>query len=276
MIASERCLRAAAQGLVLPVALAGAGAGARADDAPETLDLEADFELVFNEPFDIVDVTPYRETPSRWIAHTPWFGDFGDARFVDPDTRPGFPFRAIDGVLRIEASKNDDGGWESGLLSASDPGGGGFRTPLGYFEARMRLPPGAGVWPAFWLVSDEDERGRKGEIDVIEFYGHDPASYQAVWHVWGGPEKLAEAKAIEVEPGSLNDRFRDYGVEITEDRLVYYLDRRVVWDVEKPEPFDGLGFYPLVNLALGSGWPIDEVPDPSHLWVDHIRIWRRR
>ncbi|WP_204331191.1 hypothetical protein, partial [Proteus mirabilis] len=73
----------------------------------EPLDLTG-YTLTFAEEFDSLSVSPWGPG-SRWIAHTPWNGDFGDARFVDP--RPGFPFTVEDGVLKIEARKNADGAW---------------------------------------------------------------------------------------------------------------------------------------------------------------------
>src|SRR6516162_7288623 len=83
---------------------------------------ELDFSklsLVFREDFDEgLSVSPWGPN-TRWIAHTPWHGDFGDAQFADP--MPGvFPFTISNGVLRIEARKDSHGKWMSGLLSSAD------------------------------------------------------------------------------------------------------------------------------------------------------------
>jgi len=60
---------------------------ARADNQGATIDL-SQYHETFSEDFrGHLDVTPWG--PSKWIAHTPWHGDFGDARFADPQT--GFP-----------------------------------------------------------------------------------------------------------------------------------------------------------------------------------------
>src|SRR5262249_48671154 len=77
------------------------------------------FQLTFHESFDRLDVSAWGPN-TRWIAHTPWNGDFGDARFVDP--KPNFPFTVRDGVLTIEARKTDKG-WQSGLLASTNPAG---------------------------------------------------------------------------------------------------------------------------------------------------------
>ena len=78
------------------------------------LDLSS-FILTFDEEFDDQSISA-RSSDTRWSAHTPWNGDFGDAVFTDPG--PGFPFVVENGVLRIEARKGDDGRWRSGLISS--------------------------------------------------------------------------------------------------------------------------------------------------------------
>src|ERR1700730_935706 len=59
----------------------------------------------------IESISPVRIGPARWIAHTPWNGDFGDTRFADP--HPNGPFSMKDGILSITASKDRDGRWTS-------------------------------------------------------------------------------------------------------------------------------------------------------------------
>ena len=257
----------------LGLAVAWSGSASRADASADALDIDR-YELTFSEDFATLDVSAWGEPRSRWIAHTPWNGDFGDARFADPE--PGFPFTTEDGLLRIEARRGEDGVWRSGLLSSIDREGRGFAQDGGYFEARMKVPPGPGVWPAFWLVGT-DREGYTAEIDVVEHYGHMPDRYTSARHVWrrgeGAKHDSAHHRTV-LESGELADGFHTFGVEVLDDELVYYLDRRVVWRTPKPDEFDGQAFHPLVNLALGPGWPIDETPNPSHLYVDYVRAWR--
>lgn len=256
---------------VMPLAL-----GTAAANEVGTLDL-SDYDLAFAEEFDTLSVSPWGENGenTRWIAHTPWAGDFGDARFADP--QPGFPFTIEDGILRIEARKTADGTWESGLLAAN-PHRDDFATfTQGYFEVRMKMPVGKGTWPAFWLSSPVESDGYGQEIDVIEYYGHDDTRFQAVWHLWpkvDTKEKQGELHWKDVEPGSLAKEFHTFGVNITDDRIDYYFDRKLFWSIEPQDALVG-PYYPLVNLALGSGWPIDETPNPSYLWVDYIRVYTK-
>ncbi|GGD95830.1 hypothetical protein GCM10011390_13250 [Aureimonas endophytica] len=280
-------LSARAAGLAMAGLLAVAGAGflafgrtaeAQTDIAAAgpAIDLSG-YERTFSEDFDSLDVTPWGATAegSRWIAHTPWAGDFGDAQFADP--QPGYPFTLHDGVLRIEARKRPDGKWESGLLAANDPRGRGFSQRYGYFEARMKFPPGKGVWPAFWLMGNA-KPGFASEIDVVEYYGHDPSIFHTVWHIWReewGKPNEGEGHMTKVPPGSLSDDFHTYGVDVAEDKVRFYFDRREIWSMKTPDEYK-MPFYPLVNLALGSGWPIDETPNPSYLWVDYVHVYQRK
>jgi hypothetical protein len=224
----------------------------------------------------IESISSVRIGPARWTAHTPWHGDFGDARFGDPI--PGGPFSIKDGILSITASKDREGRWTSGLIAAADATGAGAGTRYGYFEARMKMPPGPGTWPAFWLaalkpVANSD---RNVEIDVIEYYGKFTDAYQAVWHVWykDAAKNRGQNKAIDVPDNSLVEDFHTFGVDVSPQAIVFFRDGKQVWSQPTPPELDG-PLYPLVNLALGSGWPIDQTPNPSTLLVDYVHVYGR-
>lgn len=245
--------------------------------AAARLDL-CDFRPTFTEDFNRLSVSPWGEAGSRWIAHTPWHGDFGDAAFVDPG--PGFPFRVADGVLDIEARKGADGKWQSGLLASATPSGAGFAQRYGYFEMRAQLPPGPGTWPAFWLNANQP-KGSKApgvEIDVLEYYGQFTDGYHSVVHVWDklDPRKSRAADHItKVPPGSLTGAFHTYGAEVAKDWITFYLDRHETWRTPTPPEMQAPSMV-LVNLALGSGWPIDRTPNPSIMKVDYIHVYARQ
>ena len=231
---------------------------------------------VMMEEFDSESISTNLIHPARWTAHTPWNGDFGDARFGNPG--PGSPFRVGDGKLSITASKGPDGQWTSGLIAAADASGAGVGTRYGYFEARMKMPAGPGTWPAFWLVPLKPARDSeaKVELDVVEYYGHATGNYHAATHVWYHDKAKTTGKeqAIGVPDGSLVSDFHTYGIDLSPQRLVYFLDGRWVWDQPTPAELTS-PMYPIVNLALGSGWPIDQTPNPSTLLVDYVHVFGR-
>lgn len=237
---------------------------------PAVLDLRK-YRLIFAENFNKLDVSAWGPG-TRWIAHTPWNGDFGDAQFVDP--QPGFPFTIKAGVLRIEARKGSDGKWRSGLLSSVDSSGVGFSQQYGYFEMRAKLPPGPGVWPAFWLSSIKaPEPGV--EIDALEYYGQFPSGYHMNTHVWSdGRDIRHESFTTAVPSGALSSGFHDYGVSVEPDQIAFYFDRKEVASAETPpEHRRPLGI--LLDLALGSGWPIDQTLNPSFMDVEYVRVYSR-
>ena len=116
--------------------------------AQPTLDLDP-YRLTFDEDFSQPLSISAWGPGTRWIAHTPYAGDFGDARFGDPGKDS--PFSVHNGILRIEAMKTGNH-WRSGLICSVDPNGVGFSQQYGYFEMRAKLPKGLGTWPAFWLM----------------------------------------------------------------------------------------------------------------------------
>jgi beta-glucanase (GH16 family) len=226
--------------------------------------------------FDVESIAAHRIGPARWTAHTPWSGDFGDARFADPG--PGGPFKVKDGVLSITASKDREGRWTSGLIAAADASGAGTGTRYGYFEARMKMPPGPGTWPAFWLAAlkPADIADGNVEIDVIEYYGQFTSVYQAVVHVWYKDQTKSRGtgEKITVPDGSLVQDYHTFGVDVSPQAIASFLDGKQVWSQPTPPELNG-PLYPLVNLALGSGWPIDQTPNPSTLLVDYVHVYGR-
>jgi beta-glucanase (GH16 family) len=234
----------------------------------DRLDLDL-YVLTFSDEFDDLSVSA-AGTHTRWTAHTSYNGDFGDARFADPTA--DFPFSIADGILRIEARKGADETWRSGLLSSMGPTGSGFAQKFGYFEIRAKLPDGPGTWPAFWLLG-VDRTARFAELDVFEFYGHATDQFHSAIHVWNaGKEEVGRGNIHKVPARSLVDQFNTYGVAVRPDWTIFYLNRQEVWRIKSESEF-AQPMYILIDLALGSGWPIDKTPNPSFMYVDYVRAY---
>jgi hypothetical protein len=247
--------------------------GRRAYSESRLLDL-TQYRMTFHDEFDDLSVSAWGPG-TRWIAHTPWGGDFGDAQFTDPGD--GFPFTVKDGVLRIEAHRDPDGKWQSGLLASTDPSGAGFSQTFGYFEIRAKLPAGPGLWPAFWLVANKDPNA-SAEIDIFEHYGVAPDIYHSVVHTWPKSEQVQgfeDEHRFTVHTGSLYEDFHTYGVDVAADWITFYFDR-IEMGRTPTQPIDKQPFFILFDLALGGGWPIDEAPSPSFMYIDYVRAYERR
>lgn len=231
--------------------------------------------LIFDEEFDTLSVSA-DGAGTVWSAHTPWNGDFGQARFTDPSA--DFPFTVSNGILHITMRRGTDGKWQSGLLSSSSGYGKGFTAPYGYFEMRARLPAGSGVWPAFWMdeLTPADSTANSLEVDVIEQYGKFPAAFNSTVTDWNhvDPHQTKSALHINsVTKDTMSRKFHTYGAEVTPTEVIFYFDRQEVWRTPAPGRRHG-GLAVLVDLGLGGGWPIDETPDPSVMDVDYIRVYQ--
>jgi beta-glucanase (GH16 family) len=231
---------------------------------------------VLLEDFATLSIASSKLGSARWTAHTPWSGDFGDAVFIDPG--PDGPFAIENNMLAITASKNKTGRWQSGLIASADSSGAGVGVRYGYFDVRMKMPPGPGTWPAFWLAALKPVEGSDGnvEIDVVEYYGQFTSSYRAAVHIWykDTTKTRASGELIEVPNDSLVNDYHNYGVDISPQAIVIFFDGRQVWSYPTPPELTSR-MYPLVNLALGSGWPIENTPNPSKLLVDYVHVYER-
>ncbi|BAT59368.1 endo-1,3-1,4-beta-glycanase ExsH [Variibacter gotjawalensis] len=230
------------------------------------------YTATFTEEFNELSVSAWGPG-TRWIAHTPWNGDFGDATFADPAN--GFPFTVTNGVLRIEASKSS-GQWQSGLLASVDAQGHGFSQQYGYFEMRAQLPSGAGVWPAFWLIG-LDRSQFTAEIDVMEQHGSALGDrYSSAVHTWyrdGSQPSASVAKQHIVGANVMTSGFHDYGVNVTPTSTIFYFDGQEVWRTATPESHKQ-PMYILLDLALGGGFPINQTPNPSYMYVDYVHVYQ--
>lgn len=245
---------------------------ATAGDRPPDIDLSA-YAMTFEEEFDELDVSG-RRCDTRWIAHTPYNGDFGAAVFSDPSR--DFPFVTRNGILRIEARKMPTVGWRAGLLSSWNTCDEGFAQQYGYFEIRTKLPRGKGFWPAFWLLSTDREE-RVAEIDIFEYHSVRPHKVELTVHVHSNEEaeRFQDAHHESVEPYSLADRFNTYGVDVGEDEMVFYLNRREVWRrPTRPEFRQPL--YILLNLAMDGGEITNQTPESDYMYVDYVRVYARQ
>lgn len=265
-------LRSCFAGVTLPL-LAGVllAAPAPIPGPPRMINIER-YQISFDERFDHLDVSAWGPG-TRWIAHTPWHGDFGDAHFIDPEGDQ--PFKTEGGLLTITMTRRA-GVWQSGLLSSADSQSRGFTQSGGYYEVRAKLPGGAGVWPAIWLGSNAQDGKSNPEIDILEYYGHDPSAYMATVHVWHkGQDVYGKGLRIPVLSGALEAGFHRFGVSIDETSVIFYLDRREVGRVpSRPEYLHPM--YLMIDLGAGGGWPITSMPDPSIMVVDYARAYRLR
>ncbi len=161
-----------------------------------------------------------------------------------------------------------------------------FQTQFGRFEARMRLPNGQGMWPAFWLLGD-DNNGTEiwpniGEIDIMENRGQQPTTISGTVHGPGYSGANSITKEFSFSDSRVDTEFHVYGIEWGPNYINYYVDD-VLYNQIKPEDvtgewvFNDRTFYIIINLAVGGtfgGNPNAETVFPQTMLIDYVKVYQ--
>jgi len=187
------------------------------------------------------------------------------------------------GMLKITAYQENFE--NSGYTSARILTEGKFQKKFGRFEARMKLPWGQGIWPAFWMLGD-DQNGaltwpQLGEIDIMEYRGQDPTIVLGSVHGPGYSGGEAFSKSYDLVSDRFDTDFHIFGIEWGPGYINYYVDdvlynRVIPADVDGEWVFDNNEFYLLINLAVGGsfvGAPNQNTVFPQTLLVDYVRVY---
>ncbi|WP_185602261.1 glycoside hydrolase family 16 protein [Paenibacillus sp. 598K] len=151
----------------------------------------------------------------------------------------------------------------------------------GKLVVRTRLPIGQGLWPAIWLLPQDEAYGpwpASGEIDVMEARGRLPRQVSGTLHYGRDFEhKMTDEHACELTDGDIG-RFRDYGLEWEPEAVRWLVDGRCYAEqrlLPEEMPFDQR-FYLVLNLAVG-GWydqvEVDEAALPGTMTVSGIWLY---
>ena len=191
------------------------------------------------------------------------------------------------GVLVITAQQEvfEGSNYTSGRLVTKDL----FEQQYGRFEARIRLPYGKGIWPAFWLLGsdcDENPWPQCGEIDIMEYLGDSPTVVFGTAH---GPNFSGEdsiSKEYELENSRFDTQFHVFGIEWGPNYINYYVDGDLYQTITPDtvnEETDGAGqwvfnrpFYIILNIAVGGnlpGSPNAQTVFPQRMFVDYVRVY---
>jgi beta-glucanase (GH16 family) len=205
------------------------------------------------------------------------------------DDTPGANAFIDDGVLVIEAREEryEHRRYTSARLNTK----GKKEFLYGRFEARMKLPDGVAMWPAFWLLGgniDTVPWPLCGEIDIMEGKGRVPTQTSGAVHRGpDGPTRKIDVMDYTLPEGNLHDSWHVFAVEWEADQVRWYLDDVNFFTLDKPPgvtreywPLDhGHSYYIILNLAVGGIFdePYLPPPDmaPQHLYVDYVRVYRK-
>jgi beta-glucanase (GH16 family) len=215
----------------------------------------------------------------------------GNMKNCDPH-RPN-AFLDGSGHLVLRAQKNPDGAWTSARITTR-----GLKNfQYGRIEARMKLPVGAGLWPAFWMLGENfDKVGwpSSGSVDIVEnvsvtsagnglgpymirstVHGPRYSKGNGFWHDF----KLPNGARVD------DASFHTYGVIWSPGMIQFYVDDPAnIFFIEDASDVPEGGewvfdhpFYILMNLAVGGIWPGDPdatTPNPADVLVDYVRVYK--
>jgi beta-glucanase (GH16 family) len=189
-----------------------------------------------------------------------------------------------DGKMIIEARSETFGG--KNYTSARIKTQGKKMFKFGRVDIRAILPKGKGIWPAFWLLPQDNVFGgwpRSGEIDMMEYVGSEPAKVLGTLHYGPGPNSTYISRNYFLTDGTnFNDKFHVYSLEWKQDQIKWYVDDVLYSTINKADigannwPFNELFFF-IINLAVGGnlpGSPDASTTFPQWLIVDYIRIYQ--
>ena len=240
--------------------------------------------LVWSDEFDAAQLDP-----ELWFFESGDGSQYGlngwgnnELQWYEPDSA-----QLSGGLLVITARNESSNGrdYTSARINTRDR----FAFRYGRIEARIRLPGGQGLWPAFWLLPQDDAYGTwaaSGEIDIMEAVNlgvsgsndvHGTIHYGGEW-----PNNTFSGAAYTVA-SSATDDFHDYAIEWDAGQIRWYVDG-VMYAMQNswsssggpfPAPFDQQ-FYILLNVAVGGNFP--GAPDastefPVTMEVDYVRVY---
>ena len=239
------------------------------------------WQLVWNDEFSQADGTS--PDSSKW-GYELGGGGWGNSELENYTSRTNNA-RILGGQLVIEARAESYGG--NSYTSARLLTKGKWSWTYGRMEARIKIPRGQGIWPAFWMLGtniDSVSWPACGEIDIMENIGKEPTLVHGTIHGpgysgangIGGPCSLANNAAFA-------DDFHLYAVEWTTNQIKWFVDGQqffsmtpaslpagTTWVYTQPQ-------FLLLNVAVGGQWPGN--PDgtttfPQQMLVDFVRVYK--
>jgi beta-glucanase (GH16 family) len=250
------------------------------------------YTLVWSDEFNGPDGSP--PDSSKWTYDVGAGGNgWGNNELESYSNRPQNA-QIKSGNLVITALKEDYADPKDGVLrhytSARLKTEGLFSQAEGRFEARIKIPAGQGMWPAFWMLGNDISSigwPKCGEIDIMENIGKEPGTVHGSLHGPSTAGRTSDLTGPFSLPAGQNfaDDFHLYSVEWDPGTIRFYVDtnlyatfNRSQWPAGGTWTFDH-PFFLLLNLAVGGDWPGPPDPTtvfPQQMLVDYVRVYAKQ
>ena len=262
--------------------------------------LSKEYTLVWADEFD----TTGKPDPSKWRAEIGFFRNNEKQYYTDSLKN----LRVENGVLILEAHKekiaNKDyksdkfknKSWlkyipktdTAQYTSASISTKGLAAWTYGKIEVKAKLPRGVGLWPAIWMLGENQKEvgwPECGEIDIMEHVGHQKDSIFGTIHTKTYNHMLGTQRGKKIYIDKPYDSFHVFSIEWTPEKMDFLLDGIVYNHIVNEHktthewPFDQK-FYLKLNVAIGGGLGgkkgIDDTVFPQQMVIDYVRVYQRK
>ena len=187
--------------------------------------------------------------------------------------------RLEDGMLIISAKKGSNSNYTSTRIKTK----GKQEFQYGRIEARVKVPSGAGMWPAFWALGNDIETNswpNCGEIDIVEYVGKNPGQIFTSVHTPSSYGNTVNSMITNVP--NVEEDFHNYAVEWNENFIDFFFDDTRVYTYfvqtknQNTWPFNKPFFF-ILNLAVGGnfGGPVaNNIEFPREFIIDYVRVYQ--
>lgn len=233
--------------------------------------------------------------PKNWDYDT-GAGGWGNGEIENYTNSPLNSFQDGEGHLVIRAIRDASGNYTSARLQTGSPGASSSTTNLswqyGRIEARIKLPFGQGVWPAFWMLGEDIDTvpwPGCGEVDIMENFGtfnNNASVNNGTAHGPGYSGGSGLTAPITLPAGeTVSNGFHVYAIDWSENSIQWYVDGVLYHTVTSADIPSGTQwvfnapFFLLLNLAIGGpstflGTPDPNAPFPNQdMLVDYVRVY---
>jgi len=233
------------------------------------------WNLVWSDEFDGTTVNP-----KNWVFDKGGNG-WGNVEMEYYTDRPENA-RVESGNLIIEARQEKYEGLAYTSARLNSRGLQEFQ--YGRIEARMKLPFGQGIWPAFWMLGSNASWPLGGEMDIMEYVGKTPDTVYQTVHGPGYSGNKGVGSHFVLGADTLKNDFHIYAIEWAPNEIRWFVDAMEVFKMSPAQIPAGTQwvydhpFFMILNLAVGGGWPgfpDDTTVFPQQLLVDYVRVYQK-
>lgn len=236
-----------------------------------------DPNLVWSEEFDYTGLP----APAKWNIETGGTG-WGNNE-LQYYTNSQNNLSVGNGMLTITAREEQFGGrnYTSGRITTQ----GKFDFKYGRIEARIKLPYGQGLWPAFWMLGANFSTAgwpECGEIDIMEMVGgtNNDNTCHSTLHWDNNGEHAQYGQSYTLPSGIFADNFHVFSVRWNSQSIKAYMENIQYFEIDiTPAELSEFqnNFFLILNVAVGGNWPGPpnaSTQFPQTMQVDWIRVYQ--